>query len=60
MLSFLPLDLSRLLPSRRSSVRLPTVVVVQGPLPTSRLQRDMTVLHDFPALDMPCHADDSR
>ncbi|GLI69097.1 hypothetical protein VaNZ11_013643, partial [Volvox africanus] len=52
--------LQRALLSYRSSVRSPTVVVVQGPLSAARLQRDMTVLHDFPSLDMPSHADDSR
>ncbi|GLC51172.1 hypothetical protein PLESTB_000473800 [Pleodorina starrii] len=52
--------LQRALLSYRSSVRCPTLVVVQGPMPAARLQRDMTVLHDFPSLDMPCHADDSR
>ncbi|KXZ56813.1 hypothetical protein GPECTOR_1g732 [Gonium pectorale] len=52
--------LQRALLAYRSSVRSPTVVLVQGPTPAARLQRDLTVLHDFPAIDMPCHADDSR
>lgn len=52
--------LQRALMSYRSAVRAPSVVVVQGPVPAARLRRDMSVLHDMPCLDMPCHADDSR
>ncbi|KAG2442618.1 hypothetical protein HXX76_002703 [Chlamydomonas incerta] len=52
--------LQRALMAYRAAVRAPSVVVVQGPVPAARLRRDMTVLHDLPCLDMPCHADDSR
>ncbi|GFR41062.1 hypothetical protein Agub_g1699, partial [Astrephomene gubernaculifera] len=52
--------LQRALLAYRSSVRYPSLVVVQGPVPSARLQRDLSVLQHFPALDMPCHADDSR
>lgn len=33
---------------------------MQAPTPAARLQRDLPVLNDFPCVDIPPHADDSR
>ncbi|KAG1663133.1 hypothetical protein FOA52_000655 [Chlamydomonas sp. UWO 241] len=60
-----PLDAARLvqrqLSSWQNSSRAPLVVSVQAPLPAARMQaQGLSLLADFPCVDIPPHSDDSR
>ena len=52
--------MQRALLQLRASHRGPLLLVNQGPTPSHLLRHTIPVLADFPCVDVPPHADDSR